>query len=147
MWKGGISPKRRKYILAPIVPINSCNPLDAAWLAGIMEGEGSFCFLKNGKRKSGVIKIQIGMTDRDVIDRVAKLMENAPVYNLRIRPDRKPAYLVAKTGYAAERIMIFLRPMMGERRKSQIDESLSKWQSRKTRRPEWSRLILDEKNI
>ena len=47
---------------------------DVAWLAGLIEGEGSFMVkrVRPDKEWWG-LTIQIGMTDQDVIDRVAAL--------------------------------------------------------------------------
>lgn len=106
-----------------------------------MEGEGSFGFSKNGAGKQGRLIVQVNMTDRDVIERAASIMENAKVYEGRKRENRKQAFTVAITGYAAERIMKFLRPMLGVRRQAQIDASLEKWDRRPVKRREWSKLI------
>jgi hypothetical protein len=44
--------------------------VDIAWLAGLLEGEGSFM---RGKRKDAP-GISLAMTDRDVVERAAKLL-------------------------------------------------------------------------
>lgn len=81
------------------------------------------------------------MTDRDVVDRAAQIMEGAKVYVGKLRRNRKQAFSITITGYAAERVMKFLRPMLGERRQAQIDVALKCWDARPIKRPEWSKLI------
>lgn len=44
------------------------------WLAGLLEGEGNF----RHQGKSAAI-IQLGMTDRDIVERASQIMGNATV--------------------------------------------------------------------
>lgn len=46
---------------------------DLRWLAGLLEGEGSFC--AGPPNRPNNPRIELAMTDRDVLDRVASLFQ------------------------------------------------------------------------
>lgn len=102
---------------------------DLYWLAGLLEGEGSFGYHLNGGRRSGRISIQIGLTDLDVIERVAILF-NRKVYCHKKRQNRKQSYSTFLTGPEAVILMRSLTPLMGNRRKNQIISSIEAWENR-----------------
>lgn len=80
------------------------NVADAAWLVGMLEGEGSFSVCLPAGQKNKTIQIQIKSTDEDVIRRVR-----------------------AVTGKYREEMRDFLfaiLPFMGERRTGQILKAL-----------------------
>ena len=91
---------------------------DLYWLAGLLEGEGSFSI--RGKKRSASIKVS--MTDREPIAKAAQLM-NCPVHhyppNLRYPKDQ----YVASLNRAPEvrDLCQLLRPLMSPRRRQQID--------------------------
>lgn len=100
------------------------------WLAGWLEGEGSFMFCRAVVKETGYVKhnfaIAAASTDKDVIDRAASLLE----VNVR-GPYRQKAnhreYWVFRLG-ARDDVLAWcrrLRPMMGERRQAQIDKVLA----------------------
>lgn len=97
--------------------------LELYWLAGLLEGEGSF--VAGPPSSPNCPRVQLPMTDRDVVEHAAHLFDR-PVW----RSDRgadlgyKPAFLTSIKGAAAVRLMSALRPVMGERRRSQIDHAL-----------------------
>lgn len=108
-----------------------------AWLAGIMEGEGSFCMITQTQRKNGKEytyrkpRVQLGMSDEDV---VAKAQEIAGVGNLHDYEDSraenyKHRYLwhIADSEDAIE-FMLTIRPYMGLRRKAQIDAVIAEYE-------------------
>lgn len=99
---------------------------EVAWLAGILEGEGSFLYSRSrtGGKDYFYPKIVVGMTDRDVIARVAALFGTS-VYAIPVRPDRKPAFRAQINGTKAATWMVLLRPWMGQRRMAKIDEILA----------------------
>lgn len=72
-------------------------------------------------------RIQLPMTDRDVVERAAKLFDRR-VWRSDRGIDRgyKPAFLTAIKGAAAVHLMTALRPLMGSRRRSQIDRALAR---------------------
>jgi hypothetical protein len=100
---------------------------DLAWLAGFLEGEGFFsCQVRAGY---GRIMIGVTSTDRDVVERLARLVPRSRIYGpYTPEPDglaKRPQYrwrfgikpLVAD-------LVTSLRPLMCERRQAQIDAML-----------------------
>jgi len=112
---------------------------DLHWLAGLVEGEGCYRQAKdrrNGKTV-GSLQLAIGMTDRDVIERAAKLI-GSPVYKYEKLPPRKPIYQAVVSGQKAAGWMMTLYSLMGERRRAKIAELIPKWR-RQTRKREMCR--------
>lgn len=95
---------------------------DLMWLAGLLEGEGSFMKPVPSKPKSPIISIS--MTDQDVMERVGKL------WNVKIhrRPpgglNHKEFWSCRIHGNPAVDLMKELFPYMGGRRKNQITRAL-----------------------
>lgn len=101
------------------------NGTDLYWLAGLLEGEGSF--LAGPPSNPNCPRAQLAMTDQDVVERAAQLFGRRVWRSDRGR-DRgyKPAFLTAIKGAAAARLMTTLRPIMGDRRQAQIDHALAR---------------------
>lgn len=97
---------------------------DWAWLAGLLEGDGSFERVKNGV-KTIAPTIRIAMLDKDIIERVARIFET-PIYSY-LTPKRDK--LMWRTQLSKkDKLMPILQnilPFMGERRKLQIESMLS----------------------
>jgi hypothetical protein len=74
------------------------------------------------------------MTDRDVVERVAKLFGRAVVQLRRRKPHHKVPYATTIKGAPAVRIMYFVRPFLGKARQLQIDQAISSWQLRRSGR-------------
>ena len=101
---------------------------ELAWLAGILEGEGCFLLTTKSESNLGYPQINVSMSDKDVMDRVALLLE-ASIY---LKADkRKESYKdqwVAKVnGARAAGWMMTLYSFMGERRKAKIRQVLFEW--------------------
>lgn len=117
---------------------------DLYWLAGLAEGEGSFTI----SGRSAVFKIH--MTDRDVVERAADIIERAyppvrrvgrgggsekpcralphrgPVHEELVRQGvHKPVWYVKVQGRRARLLMKDLYHAMGERRRARIVEVLA----------------------
>ncbi len=97
---------------------------DLYWLAGLLEGEGSF--MKGPPSKPNAPYISLQMTDEDVVARAAALFH---ISYRKVR-NRKPglwkeSYLVQLRGARAADLMRELHPLMGIRRKVQIDRALA----------------------
>lgn len=91
---------------------------DLIWLAGLLEGEGTFD-LHRGRYP----RIRLAMTDRDVVGRAATLMDAS--IRMTIRTDgQKALYHSEISGERAAAIMEALLPYMGARRSSRIAEIL-----------------------
>lgn len=101
---------------------------DFYWLAGLLEGEGSFS--PGPPSAPNSVRITLSMTDRDVVARVAALWSVA--YH-EVREQRslergwKPAYHVSLRGKRALEFMHDLLPLMGERRQLQIRRALASY--------------------
>lgn len=96
------------------------------WLAGLLEGEGSFMLMK------GSPCVAVQMTDRDVVARVAEIME-VPMSEYKYKPKGKPSYLpvfyVRIWGTHAIEWMMTLYTLMGTRRKAKIKEVIEAWKA------------------
>lgn len=94
------------------------------WLAGLLEGEGSF--IEQTDKYPARIALQ--MTDKDVIDRVGKLF-NVSVSRSHSEKFKqngwKPTYAVHLRGSRAIEWMKLLQPLMGDRRKEKIDRVIN----------------------
>lgn len=98
---------------------------DLAWLAGLLEGEGSF--LKAPPSNPNCPRISLEMTDKDVVERAALLMGGKAVKRLLKSTVWKPTYRVIIKGSRAVALMRLLHSKMGERRRSQINIALEKY--------------------
>jgi hypothetical protein len=95
---------------------------DLHWLAGLLEGEGSFVAGPPSTPRSPIV--QVSMVDRDIIERTGALFGTG----LNMIPPRREgwrtAYSVRVRGARAVLWMHRLRPLMGERRRGQIDRAV-----------------------
>jgi hypothetical protein len=93
------------------------------WLAGLLEGEGSFMAGPPSSPRMPVISVN--MTDEDVVARLGRIF-GRKVHVVRPRNARwQTSYQVRVTGGGAVRWMTLLRPLMGLRRQAQIDRALA----------------------
>ena len=90
---------------------------DIAWLAGIIEGEGCIIF----NRTPSII---VSMTDRDIIERVAKLFGRHCYANKPHGKGLKDVFTARIHATDAMGIMEAIRPYMGKRRTAKMDEVL-----------------------
>lgn len=109
---------------------------ELAWLAGLLEGEGSFMTITsrwNG-RSYRYARISIQMADLDVIEMARRIsgVENK-IYPPKNRErNRKQLHRLWIDGSKAVDLMRALRPWMGARRKNQIDVAISNHQGLST---------------
>lgn len=101
---------------------------DLCWLAGWLEGEGTFYF---AAAKSTFV-IQVFSIDRDVIDRAAKLMCGA-IYSIKPRGRSQGGYRIHLESQPAVNLAKALLPLMGARRTVQIGKALAAWENRVNR--------------
>jgi hypothetical protein len=92
------------------------------WLAGILEGEGSF--LAGPPSEPNCPAIRLPMTDRDVVVRVAELFHRAVVATDPRQNHHKVPYVTTIKGAPAARMMRALAPLMSPLRRSQIEKAL-----------------------
>jgi hypothetical protein len=107
---------------------------DLLWLAGYLEGEGSFTSPTPSAPNRP--RIQVAATDEDVIQRIAAIWGVSYWRSPETRnPAWKPYYRVQVRGRRAVDLMRELRPLMGIRRQQQIDRALEDWSPRANRIP------------
>lgn len=95
----------------------------AHWLAGLLEGEGTFLKAPPSEPNSPAIRVE--MTDKDVIERVARIFCRAVIRNTPRHEDFKVPYATSIRGRDAVMIMLALRSLMGERRQAAIDQAVA----------------------
>ena len=93
--------------------------LEMAWLSGIFEGEGCIAW-----QKKNSVYLSISMTDKDVIEKVAKITNMGNVYH-RSFEHKKDAWV---WGVARKSDVVYLLeqmfPFLGERRSLRAAESI-----------------------
>lgn len=99
------------------------------WLAGILEGEGSFALIKstNGRGSPRTPQIALQMTDKDVVQQAAVLFQTGAQAYKRPRFHWKPMYATRVHGSIAAGWMMVLYKLMSQRRKEQIRKCLAYW--------------------
>ena len=106
--------------------------LSLAWLAGLLEGEGSFQTYSRvtkhvkkdgtlGVYRSSYPRIQVQMTDKDVVEKVAALFNRACCGPYK-REGAKDVYAAQVNGKDALALMQQLLPLMGKRRSLKMRE-------------------------
>ena len=106
---------------------------DCHWLAGLLEGEGSF--LTGPPSSPNMIAISIQMCDEDVIQRAAALFGTSCFGpKSRAKPHYKPCFSTRVRGLRAASIMKQLRHLMGERRRAAIDAALLSFDEKQAKR-------------
>lgn len=104
-----------------IMCMNDC---DAAWLAGLFEGEGTIC-IQQGR----LVRLVIGMCDRDVLERVDRLVPSTNGVKLKKQRNPPPQYkdqYLWNIGKApeVEACLRLMLPWLGERRRARALEAL-----------------------
>jgi hypothetical protein len=112
---------------------------EISWLAGLLEGEGSFWTVKsragdkwNAERAYDYRypKIVVNMTDYDVVERAAKMFGTS-VYRMplvtRNGKQNKQQWRAQISGSGAAAWMRILHPWLGQRRQAKINEILEEY--------------------
>ena len=101
--------------------------LELAWLAGLLDADGSFSYKHGNKerRKKKTPCIRITMTDEDTVQKVGALWSRA--VNRKHSPSSRakgyqPLFTTCVAGADAVALMKQLRPWMSKRRQARIDE-------------------------
>ena len=123
---------------------------DKIWLAGLLEGEGYFGWHKR-KHYYGQPIIGLTMTDEDVVQRAAKLM-NINVFELKRRTKlNKRAWRAQTFSNKAVPIMKAILPYMGARRTAKITELLAKYEARPgftvSIKKYWAKKTIEERQL
>ena len=107
-----------------VLPASDWHP-SPHWLAGLLEGEGTFM----AKSRTSWITISIEMCDRESVVRAAAMLGAKSVTR---GPDRsargwRPTYRAKISGNRARPWLVELRPLMGSRRQAAVDAALDSW--------------------
>jgi intein/homing endonuclease len=105
--------------------------LEIAWLAGLIEGEGCILLARSNNRTPA---LEIGMTDEDVIERVAKLFKRIHYVQTNSDKSKKIAYKTTIYGKDAIQWMFTLYPLLGKRRQAKIKEVVKVWKTTRNRK-------------
>ena len=127
-----------KYPWPKLPDIAPITVAEAHWLAGVLEGDGSFCLTD----KNPMVVLQ--MTDRDVVAHAAKLF-GGNVWKGKITSGGKQVWGCGRAGLPGIEWMRILRPYMGSRRQQQIVTSVRGWLKQRTYRKQdqqwWERVF------
>jgi len=97
--------------------------IEIAWLAGLLEGEG--CFTTNRYHSSPMLRV--GMTDRDIIDRVSGYFKRPVRPEKLYSPRHKQVWRTSVHGDRAAGFLMTLYPFLGARRQQTVRTALEKW--------------------
>ena len=118
--------------------IRQMTPEEIAWVAGLLEGEGSFSRKKAISSSGRVLyypQVSCGSTDEDVIEKLTEIVgvghtyyrtfdNNDPTYRVNSKP--MWTWYLRKSLLAAEFCTI-VRPHLMTRRRDQIDTMINLW--------------------
>lgn len=114
--------------------LSDLSSYERGWLVGLLEGEGHFG-LANTHQRTACASIQLGSTDRDVVERAHRLM-GATAKIVERGQKRKPShntiFSVQVRGGRAEQIMREILPEMGQRRGARVQEVLAQLDRQRT---------------
>ena len=102
------------------------------WLAGFLEGEGSFSWNRSGN--GGTLRVEVWSIDEDVVARSVKLV-GAKIMRRVLTPREgiirsiQPQFGWVLYGKHAAGLMMTLYSLMGARRKEQIKRALAIWKA------------------
>jgi len=73
---------------------------ELAWAAGFFDGEGSVGLYKHNKARYKYLRLSVGQTDKEVISRFNRSIDNLGTINKRKHiPNRKPFWVVSVSGF------------------------------------------------
>jgi len=90
--------------------LKKCSPLDLAWLAGLLDGEGAFVIIRE-KNKTFSMRVMLNMADEETVNHVSRLIG----YEDRVR-DRpgtnRVQYHLVLHGRNALELILSIRPYL-----------------------------------
>ncbi len=105
--------------------------LELHWLAGWLEGEGTFYF----QPQRNCLSIQAFSVDKDVIEKAARIAEGGvyfikPRFHVAGGWDSQAGWRLSLERKAAADLIYRLLPFMGSRRREQMQKALDGWENR-----------------
>lgn len=100
--------------------------LDAAYVAGLMDGDGCYGIYDHPDMQQKNPHIQLAMTDKDVVTWVAKLIQRKVTYR-EPGPGRKPVYALQLSSTPAVNFAREVYPYMRLKRKRDIVKKMLCW--------------------
>lgn len=98
--------------------LRSLSSTEVGWIAGLLEGEGSF-ILSPSRR---LPRVQMQTTDHDVLLRLSSVLGAGSVTDVGSRQGRKFVWNFALSAMRdVEALLLQIYPLMGKRRRLQID--------------------------
>lgn len=115
----------------PTEHVLNLNEFEIGWIAGLLEGEGTFVVSFDPRRKGTYnVKIQVEMTDKDTIEKLNSIYpgrvweSNYPSKYKRF-PNAKPSWRWAISSKdKTKELATIIYPHMSSRRKEQLDRVL-----------------------
>jgi hypothetical protein len=99
---------------------------DLYWLAGLLEGEGSFQSPPPSDPNSP--RVCLHMTDKDVVEKAQNLINAGHIYFEEARQENWPdSWKLTVKGKPAVKLMMKVKPLMGERRTKQIENAVEEY--------------------
>lgn len=99
---------------------------DAGWVTGMIEGEGCFDFLANRNYPQRYIRLRVGSTDLDVVERLREILGAGTIHEQKSPAGKawKTYWRLTVHGAAVERLIAEIYPHLSVRRKKVVDELL-----------------------
>lgn len=119
----------KKSFYHPMTNVSqTMTPIQIAWLAGIVDGEG--CFNKQG----GSFCLSVSSTDYDIVEKCQLITEIGSIKQLKDRPNRKSTWTWRVfTTADTVRLALAMAPLLCSRRKEKILEILEEMDPKKKR--------------
>lgn len=99
---------------------------EIAWMAGLFEGEGCVTINPHYRNSNPYVRVSLGMTDADVVEKFHRILGLGAVDYNKCRPNRTKPMIYWRLG-KREEIRVFLEviaPEMGIRRSAKIEEAI-----------------------
>ena len=102
---------------------------DLYWLAGIIEGEGTFGYYNSKRNRLAYPRVKVKMTDEDVVRKCHEISGVGRVFGpYKADETRKESWSwVVQDQASAGGLMMTLYSLMGKRRQAKIHECLTAW--------------------
>lgn len=97
------------------------NKFDKGWVTGLIEGEGCFDFLSNPRYPSRYLRLRVGSTDRDVLERLCEIL-GGTIHEQQAQVGHKRYWRLSLHGGAVDDLIDEIYPHLSKRRRAAIDD-------------------------